>query len=61
MNGSTTTRVSVAERAAKAGAAVAMETFRTDIEIETKRGKTDPVAEADRDAQRRVFEIIERA
>lgn len=51
-------RVAVAERAARAGASVAYETFRTDIDVETKDGKTDVVTHADRDAQRRVIEVI---
>ena len=47
-------RVAVAERAARAGAAVAHDWFRTDLDIETKRDKTDSVTEADRRAQERV-------
>jgi len=51
-------RVSVAERAAREGAKVAYATYRTGIDVETKGGKTDVVTQADRDAQRRVIEVI---
>ncbi|MFB6270142.1 MAG: inositol monophosphatase [Halobacterium sp.] len=51
-------RVSVAERAARAGGEVALEAFRTGIDVEVKSGKTDVVTQADRDAQRRVIEVI---
>ena len=54
----TSLRLAVAERAARAGAAVAAERFRDDVEVETKDGKTDVVTEADRRAQRRVVEVI---
>ncbi len=52
------TRVAVAERAARAGAGVAYDAFRDDIEVETKDGKTDVVTWADRKAQERVVEVI---
>ncbi|WP_227262029.1 inositol monophosphatase family protein [Salarchaeum japonicum] len=51
-------RASVVESAARAGARVADEFFRTDIEVETKDGKTDVVTHADRDAQREVIEVV---
>jgi myo-inositol-1(or 4)-monophosphatase len=51
-------RVSVAERAARAGSEVALAAFRTGINVETKSGKTDVVTAADRNAQRRVIEVI---
>jgi myo-inositol-1(or 4)-monophosphatase len=51
-------RVSVAERAARAGGEVALAAFRTGIDVEVKSGKTDVVTQADRDAQRRVIEVI---
>ncbi|MFC5972926.1 inositol monophosphatase family protein [Halomarina salina] len=54
----TSLRLAVAERAAHAGAAVAADGFRDDIDVETKDGKTDVVTEADRQAQRRVVEVI---
>ena len=54
----TSLRLAVAERAARAGAAVALEGFRDDIDVETKAGKTDVVTEADRQAQRRVVEVV---
>ncbi|WP_435193993.1 inositol monophosphatase family protein [Natronomonas sp. EA1] len=52
------TRAAIAERAARAGGAVAAASFREDIEVETKGGKTDVVTQADRDAQRAVIEVI---
>ncbi|MDL0122178.1 MULTISPECIES: inositol monophosphatase [Halobacterium] len=54
-----TDRVSVAERAARTGGAVALDAFRTGIDVETKSGKTDVVTEADRTAQRRVVDVID--
>lgn len=51
-------RASVAERAARAGGEVALAAFREGIDVETKSGKTDVVTQADRDAQRRVIEVI---
>ncbi|WP_144921994.1 inositol monophosphatase family protein [Halorubrum salsamenti] len=50
-------RAAVAERAARAGARVANERFRSDIDVETK-GEDDVVTEADRAAQRTVIEAI---
>jgi len=55
------TRVAVAERAARAGGRVAADAFRSDLDVETKRGKNDLVTETDRRSQRRVVEVIERA
>ena len=54
-------RVAVARRAAEAGAAVAVERFRTGIDVEHKSGKTDVVTAADRDAQTAVTEAIREA
>lgn len=51
-------RASLAERAAHAGAEVAYNLFRVGVDVETKDGKTDYVTQADRDAQRRVIEVI---
>jgi myo-inositol-1(or 4)-monophosphatase len=51
-------RVQVANRAARAGADVAIESFRTDLAVDTKDAKTDVVTQTDRDAQARVTEII---
>ncbi|MFB6081846.1 MAG: inositol monophosphatase [Halanaeroarchaeum sp.] len=51
-------RVAVAERAAKAGAAVAADSFRQGLDVETKSGKNDVVTRADRDAQERVIATI---
>ncbi len=56
-NDAPSSRAAVAERAARAGAAVAYDRFRTDITVETK-GEDDVVTEADRAAQRRVIETI---
>lgn len=52
------TRVAVAERAARAGAQVALEKFRTALAVDTKANKTDVVTQADRDAQARVVEVV---
>ncbi|QSW99052.1 inositol monophosphatase family protein [Haloterrigena alkaliphila] len=54
-------RASVALRAARAGADVAAASFRTDLEVERKGEKTDVVTQVDRDAQRRVIEVLEAA
>jgi len=51
-------RASVAMQAAKAGAAVARDSFRGDLTVETKDGDTDVVTQADRDAQRAVVDCI---
>jgi myo-inositol-1(or 4)-monophosphatase len=52
-------RAEVAARAARAGGQVALDAFRTDLDVETKDGKTDVVTRADRDAQRRVVEVLD--
>ena len=52
-------RPAVAKRAATAGAELALESFRTDIDTETKSSNTDLVTQADRDSQARVIEVIE--
>ncbi len=54
-------RAETALRAARAGAAVAEEGFRGDLEVERKGGKTDVVTAADRDAQRAVIEVVREA
>lgn len=60
MTGSTDDdRATVAERAARAGGDVALETFRTGIAAEQKASKTDLVTQADRDSQETVSEVIE--
>jgi myo-inositol-1(or 4)-monophosphatase len=56
----TAERAELAECAARDGAAVALESFRTGIDVETKSSETDVVTEADRAAQRRVLERIAR-
>lgn len=54
-------RIVVARRAAEAGATVAIDRFRTGIDVEQKGDKTDVVTAADRDAQRAVVEVIREA
>jgi myo-inositol-1(or 4)-monophosphatase len=51
-------RAAVARAAARAGAEVAHDAFRTEYEVETKAGPTDVVTRADRDAQVAVVERI---
>jgi len=53
-------RAAMAERAARAGGAVANEHFRSDIAVERK-GRDDVVTEADRAAQHTVIETIREA
>lgn len=48
----------VAERAARAGGVVAKESFRGDLSVDTKSGKTDVVTQADREAQQQVIATI---
>jgi len=45
----------------RAGAAVAADSFRTDLAVEGKSGKTDVVTQVDRDAQVTVIETIREA
>lgn len=59
MNTDTDSRPAVAERAATAGAELAVDVFRTGIDADTKASNTDLVTEADRNAQARVIEVIE--
>ncbi|MFB1065294.1 inositol monophosphatase [Natrinema sp. H-ect4] len=54
-------RAAVAARAAGEGAAVAADSFRTDLAVEEKSGKTDAVTQVDRDAQVTVIETIREA
>lgn len=56
-----TNRAALARKAAVAGGDVAMEFFRTGVDVETKAGKTDVVTEADRAAQRAVEAHIREA
>ncbi|THE65648.1 inositol monophosphatase [Salinadaptatus halalkaliphilus] len=51
-------RESTAVQAANAGADVAADSFRTQLEVERKDGKTDVVTQADRDAQATVVDVI---
>jgi len=51
-------RHDMAVEAARAGADLAMELFRTTLDVETKESATDYVTEADRGAQRRVVERV---
>ncbi|MFC6766991.1 inositol monophosphatase family protein, partial [Natrinema soli] len=54
-------RAAVAARAAGEGAAVAADSFRTDLAVEEKNGKTDVVTQVDRDAQETVIGTIREA
>ncbi|WP_101297666.1 inositol monophosphatase family protein [Halegenticoccus soli] len=51
-------RLSVLLDAARDGGATALDSFRTDVPVETKAGPLDPVTAADRAAQRRVVERV---
>ncbi len=51
-------RAEIAAASARAGAGVAVESFRTELEIEHKSGKTDVVTRADRRAQEAVVDRI---
>jgi myo-inositol-1(or 4)-monophosphatase len=51
-------RAGTAEVAARAGGAVALELFRSDLDVERKSGKTDVVTRADRKAEAAVLEAI---
>jgi myo-inositol-1(or 4)-monophosphatase len=51
-------RVAVAAESARAGATVAENAFRTDLDVERKDGKTDVVTAADRQAQAAIVERI---
>jgi len=51
-------RAAVARAAARAGAEVAADAFRTEFDVETKAGPTDVVTRADREAQVAVVERI---
>jgi len=51
-------RADLAERAARAGGAVAEGFFRRNVAVETKGNKTDVVTRADRDAQRQIVATI---
>lgn len=51
-------RAAIAERAARAGGAVAREFFRSELSVETKDNKNDLVTEADRDAQQQVLATV---
>ena len=49
----------VARESARAGGAVALEMFRTNLPVETKTSKTDVVTRADSEAQAAVVEVIQ--
>lgn len=53
-------RLKVARRAGNAGASIALDAFRTAVDVDTKSSKMDYVTSADTAAQHRVFDIIER-
>lgn len=52
-------RLKVARRAGDAGANIALNSFRTAVDVDTKSSKMDYVTTADIAAQRRIFDIIE--
>jgi myo-inositol-1(or 4)-monophosphatase len=54
-------RRALLRRAAEAGGAVALESFRRDHAVETKAGPLDAVTEVDRSAERRVASIVSEA
>jgi myo-inositol-1(or 4)-monophosphatase len=54
-------RAVVAHAAAHAGAEVAADAFRTELEVETKAGPTDVVTRADRDAQMAAVDCIQQS
>ncbi|RZH69466.1 inositol monophosphatase family protein [Natrinema altunense] len=58
---SDTKRAAVAMQAAADGATVAANSFRTNLDVEHKDGKTDVVTQVDRDAQETVIETIRTA
>lgn len=51
----------VLREAAEAGATVALESFRTELDVETKSGRFDRVTDVDRAVQRRVVESLSTA
>jgi myo-inositol-1(or 4)-monophosphatase len=51
-------RAALAERAVRAGGAVARDVFRGELDIQTKADKNDLVTDADREAQRQVVHTI---
>lgn len=51
-------RLSLARKAAKEGATIAMEGFRTNTDVETKAGPLDVVTDLDRAVQRRVVAVL---
>lgn len=57
----TASRAAVAVRAAREGAAVAVESFRTEVPVEHKDEKIDVVTQVDRDVQAVVIETIREA
>ncbi len=54
-------RAALAERAARAGGAVARQQFRDELAVETKADKNDLVTDADRETQRQVVATIHEA
>jgi myo-inositol-1(or 4)-monophosphatase len=53
-----TDRATVAERAARAGGDLALESFRAGIAVDRKSSKTDVVTQADRDSQEEVSAVV---
>ncbi|SDK01703.1 myo-inositol-1(or 4)-monophosphatase [Halovenus aranensis] len=58
---STTDVLDVARQSAERGGSVAMDLFRTDLDVDTKRDKTDVVTRADNEAQEAAVAEIEAA
>ncbi len=52
--------VDAVREAAEAGGTIAADLFRTELPVETKGGKTDYVTPADRRAQRRIVEVLDK-
>lgn len=50
----------IARESAAAGGAVALKLFRTELDVDTKRDKTDVVTRADSEAQAAVVEVLDR-
>ncbi|MFC6835300.1 inositol monophosphatase family protein [Halomarina ordinaria] len=55
---SAATRLAVAERAARAGGALAVERFRRDVDVVANPGSINAVTRTDRDVQRRVVDVV---
>ncbi|MFC7058726.1 inositol monophosphatase family protein [Halovenus salina] len=61
LNISTTKALDVARESAERAGSIAMDLFRTDLEVDTKQGKTDVVTRADEEAQAAAVAVLEDA